>query len=585
VLATGLAVTAAKAELVGHWRFDETRGTTVSDSSGNGHDGTVVEGTPIWDSDGKYGGCLDFDETYGVAIPAGVFSDIRDAITISTWVNGNGNQTSTTTVILQAGTGVGSDHKLIVSVYWGWKGDEVRFETGYDDDNSETWSNAGLKSRTGKWGHYAFVTDTTARFQGIYHNGRLVKEGTTDASMAGVTKAHIGLATDKVHDQFVGKLDNIHIYNNALSAEEVRQLYKLDPALHELAGAIRQAEAAIETIVFLEKKIAESEQWKEKNPNKDVSYHRELSFDLHFLLARAKEAAGFPKKQVEAGCKRGFKHGTPSLSNSASVLLWLSESGKTEEFERIIKTLTKNDKNFLGEVVTTAGKMVLKGKSRAAIRFLESSLATYAQCRHEHPRDHVAAQDSLPEMYFQLAKAKQAIGASSEDITDAYSKTFTPSRNRFVADEKYKEAGQLYGDLMNRCGPHDDRSPYELQLYKCAFLTGEYRDTIARLARYIAKNKDLNPANMKEALLLKARAHVRVREFDKAVASCLFLTTAYPGTKQIPEAGFFMGYCHMLQGDLEKAREVLEGVVRNYPENSYANNARLCLGRIKNTVE
>ena len=49
----------ASADLVAHWRFDETSGTTALDSSGNGLNGTL-EGDPQWVA-GAIGGALEFD--------------------------------------------------------------------------------------------------------------------------------------------------------------------------------------------------------------------------------------------------------------------------------------------------------------------------------------------------------------------------------------------------------------------------------------------------------------------------------------------------------------------------------------------
>ena len=48
----------ASAELVAHWQFDDGSGTTAVDSSGNGHDGTLLL-DPLWVA-GKYGGALEF---------------------------------------------------------------------------------------------------------------------------------------------------------------------------------------------------------------------------------------------------------------------------------------------------------------------------------------------------------------------------------------------------------------------------------------------------------------------------------------------------------------------------------------------
>ena len=49
--------------LVGHWKFDETSGTTAYDSSGNEYDAILFNasnGTGSW-VDGKVGGAIDLD--------------------------------------------------------------------------------------------------------------------------------------------------------------------------------------------------------------------------------------------------------------------------------------------------------------------------------------------------------------------------------------------------------------------------------------------------------------------------------------------------------------------------------------------
>ena len=48
----------ASADLVAHWTFDEGSGAVVTDSSGNGNDGTIVN-NPAWISHAG-GGALDF---------------------------------------------------------------------------------------------------------------------------------------------------------------------------------------------------------------------------------------------------------------------------------------------------------------------------------------------------------------------------------------------------------------------------------------------------------------------------------------------------------------------------------------------
>jgi len=63
-------INSASAELVAHWRFDESSGTTANDSSGNGNNGTIIDSVQ-WDT-GQIGGALRFDGTPGyVLIPHG----------------------------------------------------------------------------------------------------------------------------------------------------------------------------------------------------------------------------------------------------------------------------------------------------------------------------------------------------------------------------------------------------------------------------------------------------------------------------------------------------------------------------------
>ncbi|MBL7186510.1 MAG: LamG domain-containing protein [Phycisphaerae bacterium] len=75
-----------RADLVGQWKFDEGSGTTAYDSSGNGHDGTLVGGA-AWTPDGRFGGGLELDGTSGyVSVPS--FELTTDTITFVAWVNG-----------------------------------------------------------------------------------------------------------------------------------------------------------------------------------------------------------------------------------------------------------------------------------------------------------------------------------------------------------------------------------------------------------------------------------------------------------------------------------------------------------------
>jgi outer membrane protein assembly factor BamD (BamD/ComL family) len=116
------------------------------------------------------------------------------------------------------------------------------------------------------------------------------------------------------------------------------------------------------------------------------------------------------------------------------------------------------------------------------------------------------------------------------------------------------------------------------------FLNGQYRDVIPKLEGYIAASKTTNQERTEEAVLMKARAHARLGQIEQAIESCSAVAHNSDASRA-PEAGLFMGYFLMQQGHLKKAAEAFEAVVRDYPESSWANKARLCLARLNNVGE
>jgi len=96
---TVVAVDPCDANLVAHWKLDESDPCTVAiDSSGNGHHGTVntVGGNPMWDPNGKVDGAIELMETItGDYIDCGggkdegepnTWADITGEITVMAWI-------------------------------------------------------------------------------------------------------------------------------------------------------------------------------------------------------------------------------------------------------------------------------------------------------------------------------------------------------------------------------------------------------------------------------------------------------------------------------------------------------------------
>jgi hypothetical protein len=225
VSADGIFTTAATAAPppasgpVGHWTLDETSGALAADSSGNGDSGTLLNG-PLHIA-GRVGQALSFNGVdEAVSIPHTAVLDTYP-ITISLWM-------STTT-----GTVGGLVNKYLPSSFGGYQ----VFTSGgnlcawyFRDASSYIWDGSGCTLATpgfndGRWHHVAFIVDASG--------GRLFVDGTlrvtqpwTGTAGATTTTQDLSLARypETASPYLPGKIDDVQIYNRALSAGEVSSL-------------------------------------------------------------------------------------------------------------------------------------------------------------------------------------------------------------------------------------------------------------------------------------------------------------------------------------------------------------------------
>jgi hypothetical protein len=219
VLVLTLAGTTANAQvtegLVGWWTFDEGSGNIAADSSGNGNDGTL-NGPVEWTTEGKIGGAMKFTGPYNyIQIQDSPSLDMTDEITIAAWINPSwtGNNR-----ILQKSSG-GGDNQYRLLKEWG---DNMVFHLpGLSPDRLEF---EGLPP-IGEWTHLAATYDGSS--MKVYYDGVVVGEmessgqmGVSDGTLCIGTKHEIAPAGD----EFNGMLDDVRIYNRALSVSEIKQL-------------------------------------------------------------------------------------------------------------------------------------------------------------------------------------------------------------------------------------------------------------------------------------------------------------------------------------------------------------------------
>jgi len=235
LLLVALTAGVASAELRAWYKFDETSDANVADSSGNGFD-TVVSGvgtTPEWDTEGAMGGCLQETGLWTamyVDVPAAVFSTMDDEATFSWWVQltptsagggwFTGKNTSSDQMIKAIPYPSGED----------WYGVYTAGSTA-----TNWWWGYGANTEEGEWHHFALVFDSVAGIKKLYFNGEVVSNpGITEGdSMADIDVFKLfsrTAAAPAAWDVFKGKMDDIRIYDEALSADDVAELLIRDEA-------------------------------------------------------------------------------------------------------------------------------------------------------------------------------------------------------------------------------------------------------------------------------------------------------------------------------------------------------------------
>jgi chitodextrinase len=192
--------------LVAAYGFDEGSGTTATDASGNGRTGSVTGAT--W-ATGRYGGALSFDGTNDyVGLPAlGTF--YNTAFTLEAWVQKATAKNDVGIVGTWAGNGpmLWIDHLA------------TRYELTLGGSLS-SYLDSGVNPLIGQWQHLAASFDgTTARY---YINGVEVASRAVVGAVGTSNTWRIGAYGSVAGGFFDGIIDEIHVYDRALSAAEVQ---------------------------------------------------------------------------------------------------------------------------------------------------------------------------------------------------------------------------------------------------------------------------------------------------------------------------------------------------------------------------
>lgn len=216
--------------LVGYWRLDEGTSTTADDSSGNGNTGTVNSpGAASW-IEGFIGFAMSFDGTSGyISVPDNATLNMTSAFSIharfsidsisTSWPNNwrgivSKGDPDATNAGWQIGTysPSGGTGTPLVSVF-------VRRGSVYGPISCY----ASTALTTGTYYTIDAVWDSTTGKLSIYLNGTL-ENSVYNTSPQAASSAILTIGKRFSGGAFVGKIDDVRVYNRALASWEIKEL-------------------------------------------------------------------------------------------------------------------------------------------------------------------------------------------------------------------------------------------------------------------------------------------------------------------------------------------------------------------------
>jgi hypothetical protein len=205
--------------LLAAYSFNQGSGTTAADSSGNGITGILSGAT--WAAAGEYGGALSFNGTSSyvdLGNPAAIQN--TGSMTWAAWVNATGNPPDDGQIVAKSNDASGWQFKTSPDTGLETFGVKVSGSTSSAQRYSKT------VRALNTWYHVAAVYNAATATLDIYVNGVLdngVLRGAIPSSQAPTTlNVNIGRRSGGYY--FKGLIDEVQIYNRALSQAEIQTI-------------------------------------------------------------------------------------------------------------------------------------------------------------------------------------------------------------------------------------------------------------------------------------------------------------------------------------------------------------------------
>src|SRR5439155_12187098 len=200
--------------LVAYWKFDEGTGTTAADSSGNGNTGTLTNG-PVWTA-GIAGNALYFDGTDdNVMVMDSNSLDLSNAFTLSAWVNPASAFTDFRSILAK-------NYKYYLYASGaGFCGDGSPLGGLFEVMDTVVCQPSPLPVNT--WTHLTVTYNGSTLT--LYRNDAAVATASVSGTLSPSTET-LQIGASQYGEYFQCLIDEVRVYNRALSATEIQTIYQ-----------------------------------------------------------------------------------------------------------------------------------------------------------------------------------------------------------------------------------------------------------------------------------------------------------------------------------------------------------------------
>ena len=230
--------------LKAEYRFETCNGQpTTENYQGTNLDGNLTGDAKITLNDGKIKNALTFFGNGAMSVEHNSNLDLIENLTISFWVNPNQIKRQ---ALISKGNGSGENRKFGSNAEYSlvlWEDGKFKYK---HNGVADTFSNSTIPLN--KWTHIVLVRDNSAKTIKIYINGILDANNTYTQNPSSSNSEKLLIGTGDFYsdtmNNFKGKLDEIKIYNIALSSNDIDNIYNTEKdGIHITGGCPPPPEA------------------------------------------------------------------------------------------------------------------------------------------------------------------------------------------------------------------------------------------------------------------------------------------------------------------------------------------------------